>query len=147
VQARLVQRLQAIAAEQPRLHAFGFSDRVADLMAASDVLVTKPGPGSVAEALHQRIPVVTIANSWTVPQERFNARYLAEKGLGFVERRWRDLPERVHRLAGDPLERRAIMERQAALPENRAVFETLDLLEALMIRQPARQQDQPAVVA
>src|SRR6185369_6331383 len=89
---RLVKRLQAIAAGEPRLHAFGFSDRVADLMAASDVLVTKPGPGSVAEALHQRIPVVTIANARTVPQERWTARFLAESGFGFVERRWRDLP-------------------------------------------------------
>jgi hypothetical protein len=143
---RLVKRLQTIAAEHPKLHAFGFSDRVADLMAASDVLVTKPGPGSLAEALHQRIPIVTIANSWTVPQERFNARYVAESGFGYVEHHWRDLAGRVQKLAADPLERRAIMDRQAGLPENRAVYELLDLLETL-VQKAARHSDQPAVVA
>jgi UDP-N-acetylglucosamine:LPS N-acetylglucosamine transferase len=131
---RLVKRLTAIAAAEPRLHAFGFSDRVADLMAASDVLVTKPGPGSVAEALHQRVPIVTIANNRTVPQERFNALYLADRGFGYVERRWRDLPARVQKLAQDPLGRRAMVERQMALPENRAVYESLDLLGELVQR-------------
>src|SRR5438105_12757236 len=97
-------------------------------MAACDVLVTKPGPGSLAEALHQRVPIVTIANAHTVPQERFNARFLAENGFGYVEHRWRDLPNRVRELADDADLRRAIVARQSSLPDNDAVFETLRFL-------------------
>jgi 1,2-diacylglycerol 3-beta-galactosyltransferase len=36
-----------------RLRRLGFTDRVSDYLSACDVLVTKPGPGSLAEAFHQ----------------------------------------------------------------------------------------------
>ncbi|HKC11255.1 MAG TPA: glycosyltransferase, partial [Vicinamibacteria bacterium] len=57
-----------------RLRRLGFTDRVGDYMAASDVLITKSGPGSLAEAFHQGVPVVVTANRRTIPQERFNTR-------------------------------------------------------------------------
>ena len=41
--ARLARRLQAVAATQPRVVAFGFTDRVPELMAAADVVVTSSG--------------------------------------------------------------------------------------------------------
>jgi 1,2-diacylglycerol 3-beta-galactosyltransferase len=129
---RLTARLEQLAAVSPRLHAYGFTDRVAELISASDVMVTKPGPGTIAEALHQRIPIVTIANGRTVPQERFNADYLARHGLGVVEHRWADLAGRVRALYRDGAARRAMLERQAALPENRATFEMLEHLERLV---------------
>ena len=44
---------------------------------ASDLLVTKPGPGSLAEAFHQRVPVVVTRNVHTIPQERFNTDFVA----------------------------------------------------------------------
>ena len=118
-----------------RLQRLGFTDRVADYMAASDLLVTKPGPGSLAEAFHQRLPVVVTCNPYTIPQERYNARFVEEKALGLVVSHWRQIPDAVTRLAtqSDLLQRcRAGI---AALPENRAVYEALqvigDELEAL----------------
>ena len=41
--ARLARRLQAVAATAPRVVAFGFTDRVPELMAAADVVVTSSG--------------------------------------------------------------------------------------------------------
>jgi UDP-N-acetylglucosamine:LPS N-acetylglucosamine transferase len=41
--ARLERRLAAVAARQPRVRAFGFTDRVPDLMAAADVVITSSG--------------------------------------------------------------------------------------------------------
>ncbi len=54
-------------------------------MAASDVLVTKPGPGSLSEAFHQGLPVVVAENrehhpAWSASTPRF----VAERGLGVV---------------------------------------------------------------
>ena len=79
----LLERLGPLEARHPgRLRRLGFTDRVADLMAASDVLVTKPGPGSLSEAFHQRVPVVVIRNRHTIPQERFNTDYVARARPG-----------------------------------------------------------------
>jgi hypothetical protein len=126
----LLARLAPLAAAgAPRLHPLGFTDRVADYMAASDVLVTKPGPGSLAEAFHRGLPVVVADNRRTIPMERFNARYVAENELGVVVRRWSDAPAAVLALARDPARRARMTRSLDALPPNRAVYESLAIIE------------------
>ena len=100
-------------------------------MAASDVLVTKPGPGSLAEAFHQEVPVVVIRNRSTIPQERFNTDFVARHGLGRVVGRWREIPEAVASLR-DAGERSRIREALASLPPNRAVYEVLEILDGVI---------------
>jgi hypothetical protein len=111
-----------------RLVRLGFTDRVAELLAASDVLVTKPGPGSLSEAFHQRLPVVVTRNVHTIPQERFNTDFVRDRRLGLVVSHWREIPGAVLRLLRDAPARAMIRERLAALPENRAVYEVIDIL-------------------
>jgi 1,2-diacylglycerol 3-beta-galactosyltransferase len=101
-------------------------------MAASDVLVTKPGPGSLAEAFHQRVPVVVIRNRHTIPQERFNTDYVARHGLGRVVSHWREIPEAVTELSRNPGELERTRDRLAALPPNRAVYEVLETIDAVI---------------
>jgi hypothetical protein len=122
----LVERLAPLEARAGgRLVRLGFTDRVAELLAASDLLVTKPGPGSLAEAFHQHVPVVVVRNVHTIPQERFNTDFVARHGLGTVVPHWRLIPAAVLHLARSPVERAAIRERISALPENRAVYEVV----------------------
>ncbi len=126
----LLAKLGAIAARGGRghLHPVGFTDRVADFMAASDLLVTKPGPGSLAEAFHQGVPVVVTRNRNTIPQERFNTRFVEEHGLGLVVGHWKEIPGAVLALARDPARRARLQAAIAALPENRAVYEAVEIV-------------------
>jgi len=125
----LLERLAPLEARAAgRLVSLGFTDRVADLLAASDLLVTKPGPGSLSEAFHQRVPVVVTRNVHTIPQERFNTDFVRGRGLGLVVSHWREIPAAVLRLYRDAPERAAIRGRLAALPENRAVYEVIDVV-------------------
>ncbi len=75
---------------------------MADVLEATDVLVTKPGPGSLSEAFQHRVPVVVTRNVHTIPQERFNTDFVRDRGLGAVVRHWREIPEAVARLRADP---------------------------------------------
>jgi len=120
----------AEARARGRLVRFGFTDRVPELLAAADVLVTKPGPGSLAEALHQKVPVVVPSNGRTIPQERWNARFVADKGLGFVVRHSAEAPAVVRRLAGDSGLRAQLQFALRSLGENRATDEALDAIAA-----------------
>jgi UDP-N-acetylglucosamine:LPS N-acetylglucosamine transferase len=113
-----------------RLHRVGFTKRVADYLAASDVLVTKPGPGSISEAFHQGVPVVVTCNDATIPQERYNAQWVADGGLGLVVTSWKEMAPAVAALVRDPQHLERLRANVAALSENRAVFEVLDLIEA-----------------
>ena len=128
----LLERLAPLEARAGgRLVRFGFTDRVAEMLAASDLLVTKPGPGSLSEAFHQRVPVIVTRNVHTIPQERFNTDFVRDRGLGLVVSHWREIPGAVLGLLRDAPARAAIQERLAALPENRAVHEVIDLLARL----------------
>jgi UDP-N-acetylglucosamine:LPS N-acetylglucosamine transferase len=47
---RLARKLAAVALAQPKVRAFGYTDRIADLMSASDLVITSTGATSCAEA-------------------------------------------------------------------------------------------------
>jgi processive 1,2-diacylglycerol beta-glucosyltransferase len=48
--ARLAARLESLAASSPRVHPYGFTSRIAELMSASDLVVTMPGAQTCGEA-------------------------------------------------------------------------------------------------
>lgn len=61
----------------------GFTDRVADYLAASDLFVGKPGPGSVSEALALNVPVL-LDRAAALPQEMAVLAHVRDHGLGRV---------------------------------------------------------------
>jgi UDP-N-acetylglucosamine:LPS N-acetylglucosamine transferase len=124
--AARVQRLQERSGG--RCRCVGFTDRVADYMSAADLLVTKPGPGSLAEAFQKGLPVVVVRNHQTIPQERFNTDWVKTAGVGLVVGHWREIPDAVAGLQRAPERLAALRRAVAALPENRAVYEAVDLI-------------------
>jgi len=73
------------------LHIVGFTKEVHRLMRAADFLIGKPGPGSVAEAMMRKLPVILECNAWTLPQERYNTEWVREKRVGIVLRNFRQI--------------------------------------------------------
>lgn len=63
-----------------RVRVMGLVDNMHELMAVSDVMITKPGGLSIAEALVSQLPLIFFN---TIPgQEAHNARVLKEHGIG-----------------------------------------------------------------
>jgi UDP-N-acetylglucosamine:LPS N-acetylglucosamine transferase len=79
----LADELRAMSARAPRA-VIGFSTQIRYFMQLSDFFVGKPGPGSISEAIQQRLPVIVVRNAWTMPQERYNADWVQEHGAGIV---------------------------------------------------------------
>jgi UDP-N-acetylglucosamine:LPS N-acetylglucosamine transferase len=131
----LVESLSAISeGSGGRLHALGFTKRIADYLAASDLLVTKPGPGSLAEAFQQRVPVVVTSHSRTIPQERWNAEMVRQLDLGRVVGSVEEMPAAAVTLRNDARAWGRVQENLRTLPPNRAVYEVLDVVEAELRR-------------
>ena len=131
----LVESMAPLAAVSGgRLHALGFSKRIADYLSASDLLVTKPGPGSLAEAFQQRVPVVVTSHARTIPQERWNAELVRSLDLGRVVGSVEELPAAVLALRHDAAAWGQVQANLRALPPNRAVYEVLDLVAAELRR-------------
>jgi len=91
---------------QTRLHVFGFVDYVAELMAASDLFVSKPGGLSMTEAVTVGVPTLAIAP--LAGQEVANARHLAAQGVVECPRPGEPLAAAVERLLGDEAARQRL---------------------------------------
>jgi UDP-N-acetylglucosamine:LPS N-acetylglucosamine transferase len=75
-----------------------FTAHVESYMALADFFIGKPGPGSISEALQFHLPVIVESNSNTLPQERYNAEWVTEKGFGIVVTSFREIAPAVQQL-------------------------------------------------
>jgi UDP-N-acetylglucosamine:LPS N-acetylglucosamine transferase len=121
--AALAQALRRLQRPAPQA-VFGFSDEVPNLMRLGDFFIGKPGPGCLSEAVHLGLPVITFRNAWTMPQERYNAQWVREQGVGLVLPSLRGLPAAVAQLQRELPAYRAATARL----HNRAVFELPEIL-------------------
>ncbi len=72
---------------------FGFTDKVAELMAVSDLMITKAGGISVTEAMNSRLPMVLFGS---VPgQETWNEIFLTGKKAAVKAEKIEDIPRFV----------------------------------------------------
>ena len=78
---RLYAHLQRIRASL-RVHAkiFGFVHNMPEIMRASDVIITKAGPGTICEALACNLPI--ILSAYVPGQEEGNVTYVTENHVG-----------------------------------------------------------------
>ncbi len=126
---RLAERIRRIPARGPTF-VEGFTDRADYYMSISDFLIGKPGPGSISEALHFHLPVIVERNARTLPQERYNTDWIRENRVGTVLEDFRHIGDVVAGLlSGGELMR---LRGRARAYENRAVFETAEILARLM---------------
>ena len=112
------------------VHIIGFTKDVHRLMYAADFLIGKPGPGSIAEAMVRKLPVLIECNVWTLPQERYNAEWVQEKNVGIVLKSFKDVVNGVKQM----LERDRLAEfrKNVAAQNNRAIFEIPEILATLL---------------
>jgi 1,2-diacylglycerol 3-beta-galactosyltransferase len=142
---KLAERLRAQKWNIP-VHVVGFTREVNRLMHASDFLIGKPGPGSIAEAMISGLPVLVECNSATLPQERYNTEWVTEKKVGMVIRNFKSEVGAAVRAVLEPGKLNE-MKRNVLAQNNRAVFEIPEFLEALLTKeQPEPEKQQHAEV-
>jgi 1,2-diacylglycerol 3-beta-galactosyltransferase len=130
------QRLETELRGMPRrihMHVEGFTSEVPRFMQLADFFIGKPGPGSISEAVAIGLPVIVETNAWTLPQERFNAVWVEEQGVGISLRNFaRGIVEATRRML-DPVEHAGFVNRVSKM-KNRAVFEIPEILETILQR-------------
>ena len=126
--AKLREKLQALPHAAP-MFVEGFTKEVPRYMQLADYFIGKPGPGSISEAVAMRLPVIVESNAWTLPQERYNAQWVREKGVGTVVPNFRGIARAVEELL-EPGAYQRFRDATGRL-ENRAVFEIPGILERI----------------
>ncbi|MGC2287104.1 MAG: glycosyltransferase [Candidatus Acidiferrum sp.] len=139
----LAAKLRARKWKMP-VNVVGFTKEVHKLMRAADFLIGKPGPGSIAEAMVRKLPVLIECNSWTLPQERFNTEWVTEKRVGIVLHSFREVADGVRQIL-EPAKLAEFRKNVAAL-DNRAIFEIPEML-AKLLELSEKTADPPATAA
>ncbi|MBF0123268.1 MAG: hypothetical protein HQL21_07695 [Candidatus Omnitrophica bacterium] len=89
-----------VARENPHHKICKFVDNMEELMAASDVMITKPGGLSITEALSYHLPLIFFS---AIPgQEAGNVRVLAANGIGISDQSLSEIVSEIKALASFP---------------------------------------------
>jgi 1,2-diacylglycerol 3-beta-galactosyltransferase len=127
--AKLAKRIGQVPAHKP-MFVEGFTKQVDYYMSISDFFIGKPGPGSIAEALHFNLPVIVERNACTMPQERYNTEWVEQHQVGMVLKNFREIERAVRDLlSGSKLQQ---LRANASAHQNRAVFQAVEILAGLM---------------
>jgi 1,2-diacylglycerol 3-beta-galactosyltransferase len=127
------------------VHVEGFTTEIPYYMQISDFFVGKPGPGCVSEAAVMGLPMIVESNAWTMPQERYNPRWIREQKLGLAVDNFSLIAEAVKELLHPGNYRR--YKEALAGHRNRAVFEIPEILDSILRESAAAAQPSTAFCA
>ncbi|MEV4624016.1 glycosyltransferase [Asanoa sp. NPDC049573] len=134
---RLRKDLERLAARSPRrLTVTGFVDNIADWLRSADVLVTKAGPGTIAEATSCGTPMLLAGH---LPgQETGNTEIVVRAGAGRAVHGRRELLRLIEDLRADPARVSRMRAAAARLGRPTAAAEIADLLAQQALRKEFR---------
>ena len=121
---KLKASLEAEKWENPTL-IYGFTRDMPDFMRASDFIVTKAGPGTIAEALNAELPIILYSK---LPgQEDGNVTFVQEEGAGVWAPTPMEVVRALTRWISRPAERQKVIEscRRAGRPEAARTIATI----------------------
>ncbi len=116
---KLKEKLKKIPIEKTNsITIMGFTDKVSDLMAVADLLITKPGPGTLNEAMASKLPVLVDVSRTPLYWERRNIEYLCQAKIGNKIKRFKDTERLVKRYLTNKAIKTQVEESYAKLPQN-----------------------------
>jgi len=112
------------------LHVFGWTDTIPELMAVADLLITKPGGLTTAEALSAGLPMI-VTHPIPGPEER-HVRYLVQQGVAIEAKTLEEIPELVTRMVGKPTKLAELSRRQKDMSRPDAAHAIAQVGQALL---------------
>ncbi len=130
---RFADRLRGLCrGREGQFRVFGFTESVRQFMAAADLLVTKAGGVTLAEALAAELPMVCFGS---LPgQEARNERFAARAGVALLARSRTELVEAIFRPFGDPAVLKGLRDNIRRVRRPRAAETVVEAL----LKRPAR---------
>lgn len=96
-----------------------FTTKISDLMAISDILITKPGSGTFHEAMLMKLPILADATSTVLSWEQTNIDLIAQYGIGDSVKDFKTLEPLLRKFLFDSELHKEIKDSYRNVPENR----------------------------
>ncbi len=124
----------------------GFTEKISDLMAISDLVLTKPGPGTINEAIAMRLPILIDNVDPSLFWERANTEMVVKYGVGEKIKDYRQMRRLLRKYLYDEPTRQKLQDSLAQLPSNQFHARITEIVDS-MVNQKSEQIAAPAVPA
>ncbi len=129
----LKRKMHFIARKAPiRMHVYGYTQRIALMMSAADLMISKPGPGTIMEAVIKELPLLLDNVTEPMPQEKGNLAFALDEGIAHPITSYRRLPYLVERLMRDTAEYRHMKENMRRIKHEDAIFDVAESVLSLL---------------
>ena len=116
--------------ERPGCVNLGFTYEIPYYMRISDLLIGKPGPGVIAEAVHCNLPILVDAGRGSIlPQEEDVLEWIIQSGLGSPFRSFSDFTRQISSISDKTLSK---WRDNAGKITNNALFEAAEVIERIV---------------
>lgn len=127
--AALKRKMDRLAASaRIPIKVLGFTDQMPTLMDATDVAVSKPGPGTIAELAYKEIPMLIDGIFAPMPQEKGNLDFVVEKGIGLAITRRHGVAELIGELMANPAAVEQMRGNMRRIKNPDAVYDLVELI-------------------
>lgn len=120
--------------EKVTLTTIGFTQRVSDLMAVCDLLITKPGPNTICEAIQMNIPMLLDDTSHHLFWERFNLQFVENESIGIRVKKYSDIKKIIPDLFSHKKKYAALKQNLANMKRNEFEQNIKNLIETMLIQ-------------
>jgi processive 1,2-diacylglycerol beta-glucosyltransferase len=120
---------------------FGFTDQMPLLMDAADVMIGKPGPGTIAEAIAKELPMLIDASHEPMAQEKGNLEMVVRQQLGLKIEKISPVVDQVRKLMENEELYLKIQENLRRAKNDKAIEELIDIA---LTQMPGWQKPSPA---
>lgn len=110
----------------------GYTERISDLLAIADLLITKSGSVSFAEGIYMNVPMILDATATLLYWERLNHTLLKAHGWGISLTKASELNAAILQILGNNGNHATIVERLKEYPKKRLDFEIKPIIERLL---------------
>jgi UDP-N-acetylglucosamine:LPS N-acetylglucosamine transferase len=122
----------------------GFTERISDLMAVSDMLITKPGPATLCEAIQSKLPVILDASSGVLDWERAHIDFVKRHELGLIVEEGMDPVDVISTMISDPQYLNEIKEHMASLARGKEYVGQMKSLIKNLMTEPEHKKPSPS---
>lgn len=113
-----------------------FTKKIADLMFVSNLFISKPGSGSVSEAVHMKLPMLLDSTCSALNWEQANLTLVKQHGWGDVVYKFKDLEPMIKKFVTDKKYYNNIKTNLKKEPPYRFNKKLKQLIKTLIKRQP-----------
>lgn len=119
---------------------FGFTDRISDIMAVSDLIITKPGPGTINEAIAMKLPILIDNTDISLFWERANVDFVVKYGVGQKIKKFKQIEDFLASYLNDPQVMLNTKRSFVEVPSNQFHLRVPGIIKELIATRPAMLQ-------